>query len=105
MISDYLFSILHFFYFPESFRKHFSQFGEVTNSVLKMDKSSGRPRGFGFVTYADPEIADKVLEEDHIIDGRVVEFSPESTTYCHFSFIYYYSLPRFMFKEYILFCV
>ncbi|XP_059299585.1 heterogeneous nuclear ribonucleoprotein 1-like [Lycium ferocissimum] len=57
----------------ESFRKHFSQFGEITDSVIMMDRISGRPRGFGFVTYADPEIANKVLEEDHIIDGRAVE--------------------------------
>ncbi|CAN4100092.1 unnamed protein product [Withania somnifera] len=57
----------------ESFRNHFSQFGEITDSVIMMDKNSGRPRGFGFVTYADPEIANKVLEEDHIIDGRAVE--------------------------------
>jgi len=53
-------------------------------------KISGMPRGFGFVTYADPEIADKVLKENHLIDDRKVEFSPESTTYYHFSFIYYY---------------
>lgn len=57
----------------ESFRKHFSQFGEITDSVIMMDKNSGRPRGFGFVTYADSEIANKVLEEDHIVDGRAVE--------------------------------
>ncbi|KAL0354537.1 UNVERIFIED_CONTAM: Heterogeneous nuclear ribonucleoprotein 1 [Sesamum radiatum] len=38
-----------------------------------LDKISGRPRGFGFVTFADPEVADKVLQEDHVIDGRAVE--------------------------------
>lgn len=52
-----------------------------------MHKSYGLPRGFGFVTYADPKIADKVLEEEHIIGGRKVEFSHESTMHCHFSFI------------------
>ncbi|OIT06460.1 PREDICTED: heterogeneous nuclear ribonucleoprotein 1-like [Nicotiana attenuata] len=57
----------------ESFRKHFSQFGEITDAVIMMDKVSGRPRGFGFVTYADAEVANKVLEEDHVIDGRAVE--------------------------------
>ncbi|KAL8458582.1 hypothetical protein ACS0TY_036195 [Phlomoides rotata] len=38
-----------------------------------LDKISGRPRGFGFITFADPEVADKVLQEDHVIDGRAVE--------------------------------
>ncbi|KAJ8535850.1 hypothetical protein K7X08_034251 [Anisodus acutangulus] len=57
----------------ECFRKYFGKFGEITDCVIMMDKISGRPRGFGFVTFADPEIANKVLAEDHIIDGRAVE--------------------------------
>ncbi|KAK6787407.1 hypothetical protein RDI58_015932 [Solanum bulbocastanum] len=44
----------------ESFREYFSKFGQVADSVLMCDKDSGRRRGFGFVIYADPEIADKV---------------------------------------------
>lgn len=60
--------------FPESFRKYFSRFGEIADCVIMMDKVSGRPRGFGFVTFADPEVANKVLEEDHVIDGRTVGF-------------------------------
>ncbi|XP_049356146.1 heterogeneous nuclear ribonucleoprotein 1-like [Solanum verrucosum] len=57
----------------ESFRKYFSRFGEITDCVIMMDKVSGRPRGFGIVTFADPKVANKVLEEEHIIDGRTVE--------------------------------
>ncbi|KZV22625.1 heterogeneous nuclear ribonucleoprotein 1-like [Dorcoceras hygrometricum] len=38
-----------------------------------MDKVTGRPRGFGFVTFADPEVAENVLLEEHVIDGRAVE--------------------------------
>lgn len=39
-----------------------------------MDKHTGRPRGFGFVTFSDPAIAESVLQEDHVIDGRMVIF-------------------------------
>ncbi|MED6125467.1 hypothetical protein PIB30_068777 [Stylosanthes scabra] len=38
-----------------------------------MNKQSGRPRGFGFVTFADSAVADEVLSQEHTIDGRVVE--------------------------------
>lgn len=57
----------------ESFSNYFSNYGELTDSVIMMDKISGRPRGFGFVTFANPADADKVLEQDHVIDGRPVE--------------------------------
>ncbi|KAK4839472.1 hypothetical protein QYF36_022218 [Acer negundo] len=38
-----------------------------------MDRYTGRPRGFGFVTFADPAVADQILEKNHVIDGRAVE--------------------------------
>lgn len=58
----------------ESFSRYFGKFGEITDSVIMMDKISGRPRGFGFVTFSDPEVANKVLEEEHVIDGRTVGY-------------------------------
>lgn len=47
----------------------------MIDSVIMMDKVSGRPRGFGFITFADPEVANRVLQEEHVIDGRVVGLS------------------------------
>jgi heterogeneous nuclear ribonucleoprotein A1/A3 len=40
--------------------------------VVMRDRNSGRPRGFGFVTYKDPGAADIVIQEKHVIDGREV---------------------------------
>lgn len=60
--------------FAESFANYFSKYGEIIDSVIMIDKHSGRPRGFGFVTFADPAVADTVLEEDHVLDGRAVTF-------------------------------
>lgn len=33
------------------FREFFTQFGRVLDATLMMDKDTGRPRGFGFVTF------------------------------------------------------
>ena len=33
------------------FREYFTQFGRVLDATLMMDKDTGRPRGFGFVTF------------------------------------------------------
>jgi RNA recognition motif-containing protein len=36
------------------------------------DRGTGRPRGFGFVTFKDPGTADEIVNEVHTIDGRQV---------------------------------
>ncbi|KAF5204725.1 Rna-binding protein [Thalictrum thalictroides] len=58
---------------PVQFNKHFGKYGEITDSVIMKDRRSGQPRGFGFVTYADPAVVDKVIEETHVINGKQVE--------------------------------
>eukprot|EP01018_Ginkgo_biloba_P023347 Gb_29426 [translate_table: standard] len=57
----------------ETFTKHFSKYGELTDSVIMKDRSTGNPRGFGFVTYADPAVVDKVIKDKHVLDGKMVE--------------------------------
>uniref|UniRef100_A0A0C9S7R0 TSA: Wollemia nobilis Ref_Wollemi_Transcript_12942_1780 transcribed RNA sequence n=1 Tax=Wollemia nobilis TaxID=56998 RepID=A0A0C9S7R0_9CONI len=56
-----------------TFTKHFSKYGELTDSVIMKDRATGNPRGFGFVTYADPSVVDKVIKDKHVIDGKMVE--------------------------------
>ncbi|KAH7852033.1 hypothetical protein Vadar_019697 [Vaccinium darrowii] len=55
------------------FLKHFGSYGEITDSVIMKDRATGQPRGFGFVTYADPSVVDKVIEDPHILNGKQVE--------------------------------
>ena len=55
------------------FIKHFGKYGEITDSVIMKDRKTGQPRGFGFITYADPSVVDKVIEEPHVINGKQVE--------------------------------
>ncbi len=45
----------------EDVRAMFSEFGEITEAVLIKDKFSGRSKGFGFVTFADEESANKAI--------------------------------------------
>ncbi|KAG6592108.1 Heterogeneous nuclear ribonucleoprotein 1, partial [Cucurbita argyrosperma subsp. sororia] len=55
------------------FNKHFGTYGEITDSVIMKDRYTGQPRGFGFITYADPSVVDKVIEDTHVINGKQVE--------------------------------
>ncbi|XP_031502263.1 heterogeneous nuclear ribonucleoprotein 1-like [Nymphaea colorata] len=57
----------------EKLKDHFEKYGEVTQAVIMRDKVTGRPRGFGFVVFADPSLLDRVLQDKHTIDGRTVE--------------------------------
>ncbi|XP_073291723.1 uncharacterized protein [Primulina huaijiensis] len=57
----------------DTFVKYFGKYGEITDSVIMKDRFTGRPRGFGFITYADPAVVDTVIAETHIINGKQVE--------------------------------
>ncbi|KAL5981936.1 hypothetical protein ACLOJK_016003 [Asimina triloba] len=56
-----------------AFTKHFGEYGEITDSVIMKDRYTGQPRGFGFITYADPSVVDKVIQETHIFNGKQKE--------------------------------
>ncbi|MFS7942507.1 putative RNA recognition motif domain, nucleotide-binding alpha-beta plait domain superfamily [Helianthus anomalus] len=57
----------------DTFVKYFGKYGEITDSVIMKDRLTGRPRGFGFITYADPSVVDIVIAETHVISGKQVE--------------------------------
>ncbi len=59
----------------EKLRDYFKAYGEVTETVIMKDRATGRARGFGFVIFADPAVADRVVNEKHTIDGRTVSLS------------------------------
>ncbi|KAF3637987.1 Heterogeneous nuclear ribonucleoprotein 1 [Capsicum annuum] len=54
-------------------REYFQAFGDVIEAVIMKDRTTGRARGFGFVVFADASVAEKVVKEKHVIDGRTVE--------------------------------
>lgn len=53
-------------------RYYFGEYGEVVEAVIMRDRTTGRARGFGFIVFADPVVAERVLLEKHMIDGRPV---------------------------------
>ena len=57
----------------ESLQRYFGQYGEVIDCVVMKNSETGRSRGFGFVTFADPNKVDAVLKSGpHELDGRTV---------------------------------
>ncbi|CAD5173548.1 unnamed protein product [Musa acuminata subsp. malaccensis] len=55
----------------ETLRRHFEQFGEILEAVVIADKKAGRWKGYGFVTFRDPESARRACaDQSPLIDGR-----------------------------------
>ncbi len=52
----------------------FAAFGTVTETNLMMDRTTGRPRGFGFVTMGSADEAQKAIEgmNGKDMDGRAL---------------------------------
>lgn len=57
----------------EMLRSLFSELGQVSDVHMVMDRDSGRPRGFAFVTMASRADVDKTIRE---IDGRIIDGRP-----------------------------
>jgi RNA recognition motif-containing protein len=77
---------LNYLSLQSDIKSYFETFGKVTNCTLLVDKSSGKSRGFAFVTIEDPskiisiinnilagELRDKVLSRKHEINGKIVD--------------------------------
>ncbi|PJB48864.1 MAG: RNA-binding protein [Deltaproteobacteria bacterium CG_4_9_14_3_um_filter_63_12] len=58
----------------DALRTAFEAHGEVTDAVVISDRDTGRSRGFGFVTYADSNDAQKAISamDGTELDGRTV---------------------------------
>ena len=58
----------------DSLHQAFSQYGEVSEAKVIMDRETGRSRGFGFVTFDDGTQADTAQQsmDGQDLDGRPV---------------------------------
>ena len=57
----------------ESLRKYFGQFGPVSSCTVMRDGTSGRSRGFAFVTFSDPKSVNAVMVREHYLDGKIID--------------------------------
>lgn len=48
----------------EQLRGVFAQYGDISELSLIMDRDTGRPKGFGFITFATQQAAEKALEQN-----------------------------------------
>jgi RNA recognition motif-containing protein len=58
-------------------RQAFQVCGEVVDAKVITDRDTGRSRGFGFVTFADNEAAQRAVQEldGSNLDGRTIRVS------------------------------
>jgi RNA recognition motif-containing protein len=58
----------------QALREAFEPFGTLEEVKVITDRDTGRSRGFGFVTFADDEAAEKAVDEmnNSQLDGRTI---------------------------------
>lgn len=59
----------------KTLQAHFEQFGEVVDADVRTDPTTGRSKGFGFITFSDPSSVEACLDvkAEQNIDGRWVD--------------------------------
>lgn len=57
----------------EQFREHFAKFGQLVDSVVIKDRTTGVNRGFGYIQYASEVGMENCLSSSHEFDGQIAE--------------------------------
>jgi len=78
----------------KDFYKIFAEFGEIASCKLEYDQD-GKSKGYGYVSYVDPECANKAIEKLNLkeINGKAIEIAvliPSKNKCC----IYVKNFPR-----------
>lgn len=58
------------------------QFGELKEHQIMRDHSTGRSRGFGFVTYESEDMVDHLLEKGNRIELSGTQVTARSYKFC-----------------------
>lgn len=57
----------------EGLREYMCKFGELEDCIVMKERSTGRSRGFGYVTFASVEDAKNALSNEHFLGNRMLE--------------------------------
>ena len=59
----------------DGLRQAFSRYGDIDEAKVILDRETGRSRGFGFVTFSEPESAQNAIQgmNDASLDGRTIK--------------------------------
>ncbi|KAH7654689.1 RNA-binding protein Musashi protein [Dioscorea alata] len=57
----------------DGLKQYMSKFGELEDCIVMKERSTGRSRGFGYVTFMSAENAKTALESEHILGNRTLE--------------------------------
>ncbi|CAH9090080.1 unnamed protein product [Cuscuta epithymum] len=57
----------------EGLREYMRGFGELEDCVVMKERSTGRSRGFGYVTFATADDAKNALSKEHFLGNRILE--------------------------------
>ncbi|KAL6224810.1 hypothetical protein ACLB2K_003665 [Fragaria x ananassa] len=57
----------------EGLREYMCKYGELEDCIVMKERSTGRSRGFGYVTFASAEDAKSVASSEHFLGNRMLE--------------------------------
>lgn len=57
----------------KDFYEYFGEFGTVKDAIVMVDRNTGSSRGFGFVTFEREDAVDRVMKQDHELQGKRIE--------------------------------
>ncbi|XP_027075049.1 RNA-binding protein Musashi homolog 2 [Coffea eugenioides] len=57
----------------EGLREYMTKFGELEDCIVMKERSTGRSRGFGYVTFVTVEDAKAALSSEHFLGNRMLE--------------------------------
>ncbi|KAK2657479.1 hypothetical protein Ddye_010531 [Dipteronia dyeriana] len=57
----------------DGLKEYMSKFGELEDCIVMKERSTGRSRGFGYVTFASAEDAKTALSSEHFLGNRMLD--------------------------------